>query len=220
MRSWLQASPYRWVGFYLPAPCYTGTTWRGKRPELTAMGWGLAVVFVGEQDWPERRGEAAEVEVADSTAIRCTRSNLTPEQGREDAAEAAGEAADEGFPRGTWIYLDVERVEEVSPALEAYVRSWAHGLAADGRYRPGLYAHASNAPALLAAMQDAGSGEDPDPTRLWVARPEGFTLRRGPTESGFPGAVIWQGRLDVTETWGGVTLRIDANVAETGRPSS
>ena len=31
MRAWFGSSPYRWVGYYLPAPCYKGTTWSGRR---------------------------------------------------------------------------------------------------------------------------------------------------------------------------------------------
>jgi hypothetical protein len=60
----------------------------------------------------------------------------------------------------------------------------------------------------------------PPPPRLWVARTGGFSLVRGPTESGFRDAYIWQGVLDTQETWGGVTLRIDANVARSASPST
>jgi hypothetical protein len=220
MSRWLEASPYRWVGFYLPAPCYTGTTWQGKRDDLARIGWGAAVLFVGEQDWarstPERAGAAA-----DSTAPRCTRDNLTPERGRADATAASEAASAEGFSPGTWIYLDVERVETVSHELERYVEAWARGLLDDGRFLPGLYAHEANAEALVGVMADAlRTAGHPGGPRLWVAKPRGFSLRRAPSESGFPGAAIWQGRLDARETWGGITLRIDANVAASGSPSS
>jgi hypothetical protein len=33
-------------------------------------------------------------------------------------------------------------------------------------------------------------------------------------------AGVWQGRLDVAESWGGSTLTIDASVADTRSPSS
>ncbi|HEX6589816.1 MAG TPA: hypothetical protein VF039_12405, partial [Longimicrobiales bacterium] len=39
MARWRETSPYRWVGYYLQAPCYTGTTWIGKRVPLEQMGW-------------------------------------------------------------------------------------------------------------------------------------------------------------------------------------
>lgn len=53
MRAWhASGSPYEWVGYYLPAtPCHKGTTWSGKRQRLLDMGWGLAVIYVGQQTW-------------------------------------------------------------------------------------------------------------------------------------------------------------------------
>lgn len=43
--------PYEWVGYYLPAPCHKGRTWVGKRDTLSKMGWGMAVIYVGQQTW-------------------------------------------------------------------------------------------------------------------------------------------------------------------------
>lgn len=234
MATWRASSPYRWVGFYLPAPCYTGTSWQGKRSALRSMGWGLAVLFVGEQDWPDSavRGDtaatpdsaAADPLAADSlradlagadAAPRCTRDNLGPDAGQRDGRAAATAAAAEGFPTGTAIFLDVERVDSVSSALAEYVAGWTEAVLADGRFDPALYAHGENADALVAVMEAAGAAP-----RLWVASTGGFGLRRGPTESGFPRASIWQGLLDTTESWGGVSLWIDANVADSADPSA
>ena len=43
--------PYEWVGYYLPSPCHEGKTWMGKRERLAKMGWGMAVIYVGQQTW-------------------------------------------------------------------------------------------------------------------------------------------------------------------------
>jgi hypothetical protein len=52
MLAWRHESvPYEWVGYYLPAPCHDGTTWMGKRARLAEMGWGMAVIYVGQQTW-------------------------------------------------------------------------------------------------------------------------------------------------------------------------
>lgn len=52
MLAWRDESvPFEWVGFYLPAPCHKETSWSGKRERLTNMGWGLAVIYVGQQTW-------------------------------------------------------------------------------------------------------------------------------------------------------------------------
>lgn len=52
MQAWREDGvPYEWVGYYLPAPCHEGTDWVGKREKLASMGWGMAVVYVGQQTW-------------------------------------------------------------------------------------------------------------------------------------------------------------------------
>jgi len=220
MRAWREQSPYRWTGYYLPAPCYTGTTWSGRRSALREMGWGFAVLFVGEQDWSAMGGAAG-----DSTAAvanpRCTRANLNAEQGAAHARAAADAAAADGFPAGAVVFLDVERVERVSPELEAYVRAWFAAMLEEGRFVPALYAHDSNVPALYAIPEAefARRGRSDTPG-LWVAKTAGFTLDRTPAQSGYPVASIWQGIFDARETFGGTTLRIDANVATSADPSA
>jgi hypothetical protein len=235
MRAWREASPYSWVGYYLPAPCHRETSWQGRRAALQAMGWEIAVLFVGQQTW---EGQAQVVAPTDSTradstrpdsvgvaaaaaAPACAPSQLTAERGAADAAAAVAAAAADGFPPGTTIYLDVERMETVPAAMRAYYRAWTRGVAADGRYRVGIYAHARNAEEILrdvrAEIAEAGRTTGPE---FWIANTAGFDfLTAVPSGSGHPFATVWQGRLDVQETWGGVPLRIDVNVSTTPTPS-
>ena len=247
MRAWRTASPYTWVGYYLPAPCHRETSWQGRRAALAAMGWEIAVLFVGQQTWEGRAQVAAPADStrpdsarADSTRADSTRadstvagaaaapppagapSQLTAERGAADAAAAIAAAAGDGFPEGTTIYLDVERMETVPPAMRAYYRAWARAVAADGRYRVGIYAHARNAAEIhadvTAELAAAGVAAAP---RFWIASTAGFDfLTAVPGGSGHPFATVWQGRLDVQETWGGVPLRIDVNVSTTAAPSA
>ena len=183
------------------------------------MGWGLAVLFVGEQDW----ARGADAHLADEPAEadpRCTRGNLSPERGAADAGTAHDAAAAEGFPAGTAVFLDVERVDSVSPELAAYVKAWAGGVLERGRYEPALYAHGRNASALYPILVEAFARHRlARAPRLWVASTGGFGLERSPAESGFPQATVWQGVLDAREEWAGYPLRIDQNVAATGSPS-
>jgi hypothetical protein len=218
MEAWRRESPYRWVGYYLPAPCYTGTSWTSRRAELESIGWGVAVLFVGEQDWGEIPGSTATPPPAGDA--RCTQGNLSDARGAADAAAASVAAASDGFPTGTVIYLNVERVEAVSARLIAYVRAWMEGLLEEGRYVPGLYAHERNAEALyaVAASAFARRGRDEVP-RLWVASGADFDLTRSPAESPAPWASAWQGAFELQETWGSVTLRIDQSVARSASPS-
>jgi len=57
MRAWLTADKYRWVGYYLPAPCHNDDSWAGKRNTLSSMGWGMAVIYVGQQTWGRTPGQ-------------------------------------------------------------------------------------------------------------------------------------------------------------------
>jgi len=220
MRRWMESSPYRWVGYYLPAPCYTGTTWTGRRDALRNMGWGFAVLYVGEQDWAAMQALPQDTVPVAVEGARCSSANLTAEQGSRHAAEAQAATARDGFPDGTVIFLNVERVERVSPRLLAYVRSWTGAVLDGGRHVPGLYAHDHNAAELYTAVAEefARRGRVERP-RLWVARAAGFDINRSPAESGYPVAAAWQGRFDIREAWDGVTLTIDVNVADSTDPS-
>jgi hypothetical protein len=220
MRRWFEASPYRWVGYYLPSPCFTGASWTGRRSPLAQIGWGFAVLYVGEQDWSAMRAAPGDTVAVAEPGARCASVNLTAENGAAHAEAAESAAAADGFQQGTVIFLNVERVERVSPALAAYVRSWSSTMLERGRYTPGLYAHDHNAAELYAIVAEefARRGRVERP-RLWVARQAGFDPARSPAESGHPMASVWQGRFDVRETWDGITLNIDVNVADSADPS-
>jgi hypothetical protein len=52
MQAWKHEDvPYHWVGYYLSAPCHRDSSWVGTRQRLVDMGWGLAVIYVGQQTW-------------------------------------------------------------------------------------------------------------------------------------------------------------------------
>jgi hypothetical protein len=212
LRTWKQRSPYEWVGYYLPAPCQTGATWVGKRSALREMGWGIAVIFIGEQDWRTAKPDTSPA--ATPVNAQCSSANLTAAKAALDAARADSTMAGEGFAAGTAVFLDVERVENVSAELDAYVRGWLAAMLRSGRYTPGIYVHERNANALYAIAQDefrkAGRTVPPP---MWVASRTSFDIAQPLSASGFPFATIWQGKFNVRETWGGVTLLIDANVA-------
>ncbi|HUE96560.1 MAG TPA: glycoside hydrolase domain-containing protein [Longimicrobiaceae bacterium] len=218
MRTWRAESPYRWVGYYLPAPCRRDNSWVGKRATLERMGWGIALLYVGQQQWD---GTPDPDPGLSPESILCSRTLLTAEQGRRDARDAADRAAAEGFPPGSHIFLDIERTERIGPEMANYYQAWLRGIVQDGRYRPATYAHRINAAALYMLAQgafalDKASLEPP----FWVAGTGGFTLSSHPTRSGAPYADLWQGALDVQREWGGVRLLIDENTATRPNPSA
>lgn len=211
MARWREQSPYRWVGYYLPAPCHTGSSWQGRRDALETMGWGIAVLFIGEQAWAP-----GDEPPPDRVPVRCTRANVTAERGAADGRDASAAARAEGFPARTVLFLDVERADGVPAEQAAYAAAWARAVRAGG-FAPGLYAHARNAAALRSAMSEAAPGSV---VALWVAAESGFDLTRAPAASGFADAAVWQGAFDHTESWGDARLRIDQNVATSTSPSA
>src|SRR5438105_10807916 len=247
MTAWLwPSSPYEWVGYYLQAPCHRDPTWMGKRSTLTSMGWGLAVLFVGQQtfdgvpdvqlppsfnrvipadDSPPRAREGvvtpptpAEVQ---SGAVTCSRTLLTTEQGTTDASDAVTKTASEGFPGGSVIYLDIEHMDWVPASRSAYYRAWVQQVLADGRFRPGIYVHKANAAAIYAGVNRAYADMNATGSAVfWLTTSVGFSIDRNPQDVGFSWASIWQGMYDVTQTWNGAGITIHVDGATTSSPSS
>jgi hypothetical protein len=245
MIAWRQSAPYEWVGFYLPSPCHRDDSWSGKRRTLQAMGYGLAVVYVGQQTWGkdpsqpvrttvrkrvrDRRGRRHWVRRTVThklTAPRgstCSTAYLGAGRGRREADDAIRRTAAEGFPRGTVIFLDIERMERTPQAMRDYYRAWTKRVLDDGRYKPGYYVHTHNAERVyddvLPLHRAAGVTGEP---AFWVAGngPERFSHDREPTDVGHAFASVWQGILDRIETRNGVRIPIDVNVASVPSPSS
>ncbi|MDQ3244415.1 MAG: DUF1906 domain-containing protein [Gemmatimonadota bacterium] len=266
MRAWRSDdAPYEWVGYYLPAtPCHKGKSWSGKRETLASMGWGVAVIYVGQQVWsgtPRQkiiqtrwvtkrvkqtrlvkgkivRGKRAKprrvtsyvkkkVPIKVVTYARaqpgqsCSTHLVSGARGLVDANDAIAKAAREGFPRGTVIFLDIERMDRVPTAMRDYYKAWTERVLEDGTFRPGYYAHSFNAKIVYrdvaSKFVDAGSLEQP---AFWIASGRGFSEHKRPEEVGHHFANVWQGVLDVVQTHNGVQLPIDVNVAKFPSPSA
>jgi hypothetical protein len=97
MRAWLTADKYRWVGYYLPAPCHNDDSWEGKRDTLSEMGWGMAVIYVGQQTWGRTPGQNPQRETR-----RPLRQQAPPGESCHYSARLAGiELLDTSRRRGT-----------------------------------------------------------------------------------------------------------------------
>jgi hypothetical protein len=225
MRAWTYpASPFRWVGYYLAAPCHRDSTWAGRRASLGSMGWGLAAIYVGQQDWsrmeigrvtPHARSDSANAPTTCSTTL------LTTDRARIDAADAVARLRAEGFAEGSTVFLNVETVSDVTPTLMAYVRTWLSGVLEDGHYVPGIYAAKINAPPLRStAVAAYRAARRKDKSPFWISSGAGFSLRRRPSDSGVSYASVWQGMFTVPQTFNGVKLIVDVDLASALSPSA
>lgn len=245
MKAWRQSGEYEWVGYYLEAPCHKDGSWSGTRVRLLDDGWGLAVIYVGQQTWGRKLTLAkttTSTELA-ATAVRktsrsartMTRRSKTPvakpgdrcsatfvnaAQGRIDARDAIAKADREGFARSSVLFLDVEYMDVLPPLMRDYYRAWTRDVLADGRYRPGVYTHTRNAATIYADVSEvysqAGIAADPP---FWIAGAGDFSRDRAPTDVGHEFASVWQGALDVMRTHNGVRLPVDISVASGPSPS-
>ena len=224
MAAWKAApgAPYRWVGYYLAAPCHADRSWSGKRPTLVEMGWGLAVVYVGQQTWGRtpRKLSAARSAAMLKSKKPCNADLLTAERGRADGDDAIAATEREGFPARSIVFLDIERMEKMPAAMRDYYRAWTRRLLEDGRYRPGVYVHAHNAQAVYddvkAEFAAAGVTEQP---RIWVASGRGWEEGKAPQDVGFAFAGVWQGVIDAARTVADIKLPLDVNVSSWSSPS-
>jgi len=225
MRAWKAApgAPYRWVGYYLPSPCHKDDSWSGQRQKLVDMGWGLAVVYVGQQTWGRTPHTPTPQQVARmmSSGKTCNADLISGERGRIDADDAIAATLKEGFPERSIVFLDIERMETMPQVMRDYYRAWAKRLLEDGRYRPGAYVHKHNAETvhddLKAEFAAAGVNEEP---RLWVASGRGFEEGKAPQDVGFAFAGVWQGMIDVARTVADIKLPLDINVSNWESPSA
>jgi hypothetical protein len=253
MRAWRTGnSPYSWVGYYLKSPCHQDDGWMGKRETLTAMDYGLAVLYVGQQTWGRRPGAPHMERVTVSkrvtsyvgrgkkrrkvtrtvmrTVLRkagpppagatCNADLVSGARGMREGVDAARTTAREGFPRGTTIFLDLERMDVLHQPMRDYYSAWVRAVLDDGRYVPGIYVHTYNANTVYndvkAVYTSVGLNTEPP---FWVAKSQGFDTTKHPSETGHTFAAVWQGVLDVTQTWNGHRIPVDVNVAAIPSPS-
>lgn len=213
MSVWAKDGTYKWVGFYLAAPCHRDDSWSGKRETLSQMGWGLAVVYVGQQSWsPNKRTRKGST---------CSNKFVTASNGARDAADAISKVVTEGFAHGSVIFLDIEHMGSVTAAMQSYYTSWARGVLADGRYQPGFYAHVDNAARIHADVKSVftQAGDTLAPP-FWIAgNSNAFSTDKVPTDVGHTFAAVWQGLLNVTRMHDGIRIPIDVNVASARSPS-
>ena len=223
MTAWRKTpgSPYSWVGYYLPSPCHADRSWIGKRDTLTSIGWGMAIVYVGQQTWgktPRALTPAQRSKVKAKT--KCSTDLISIDEATANADDATAIAKSEGFAPGSVVFLDLERMEKIPAAMKAYYRAWTARMLRNGIYQPGFYAHEHNAQEIyddvISEFKAAGSGAEP---RFWIAGGKGFDEGRAPQDVGYAFAGMWQGVIDVARSVANIKLPIDINVGSWESPS-
>ena len=223
MKAWKQTpgSPYKWVGFYLPAPCHNDTSWVGKRDTIQQLGWGIAIVYVGQQTWGKTpRTLTSEQRDALRKKNDCGTDLISADEGKLNADGATQAAEAEGFAHGSIVFLDIERMETIPPEMRDYYKAWTARMLENGKYKPGVYTHAHNAPEVFTDVKNVfvAAGDTSTP-RFWIAGGKGFDTGRAPQDVGYAFAGVWQGMIDVARSVSDIKLPVDVNVASWLSPS-
>lgn len=223
MKAWKNTpgAPYSWVGYYLPSPCHADRSWIGKRDTLTQIGWGMAIVYVGQQTWGKTpRALTPAQQAAIKSKTKCSTDLISIDEGTTNADEATSIAKGEGFAPGSVVFLDLERMEKIPGGMKAYYRAWTARMLKIGIYQPGFYAHEHNAQEIyddvIAEFKAAGSNAEP---RFWIAGGKGFDEGRAPQDVGYAFAGMWQGVIDVARSVANIRLPVDVNVGSWASPS-
>jgi hypothetical protein len=112
-------------------------------------------------------------------------------------------------------------MDVVHQPMRDYYTNWTRIVLTDGRYRPGIYVHTYNADLVYNDVKTVyqiarAEGEPP----FWVAKSAGFELTKLPHEVGHAFAAVWQGVLNVEQTFNGKTIKLDVNVSRNPSPSA
>ncbi|WP_229378100.1 choice-of-anchor P family protein [Streptomyces sp. VRA16 Mangrove soil] len=219
LNAWHDASPYSAVGVYI------GGVNAGCPPSFDAAwvqtqydnGWRFFPIYVGPQ---AERG-------AGSCTGDCEVITDPVPQGAASARDAAAQAESLGFAKGSVLYFNMEQYTRggaVSDRVLAFIQSWTTTLHELG-YVSGVYGSVSSLITDLVA-QDGTGYVQPDVIDFarWVA--PGGEAGEPPADTGDPQIPdhMWadhqrirQYSGDVTETYGGVTMAIDADLLDVGQ---
>jgi hypothetical protein len=177
---------FAFAGYWLNAPPGAHeNTWKGKRGQLRAAGFGFAVLFNGRSD------------------VELKKVARAAELGRSDAEAAVDAARREGFPPNTVIFLDQEEGGRMLPEQKAYIFAWVDGVnGADfraGIYCSGIAARGGSGDKMTTA-EDIRQSSGGRKIVFWIAN-DGCPPSPGcalggripaVTESGIPFASVWQ----------------------------
>ena len=208
MTAWL-ASPFRVAGTYLGGvnwACGYGNFTQAWVSQVAAEGWRFIPVWVGPQAPCSTIPGIVKINPAQAAA-----------EGQSEAASAVSAAGGFGYGTGTPVYFDMESNDNSQPACTQavlnFLGGWTKGLHAAG-YLSGVYSSAASGIADLASQYGTGYASPDD---IWPADWNGDPV----LSDAYVPAGDWASHQRLhqfygghDETWGGVSVNIDADVAD------
>lgn len=204
MQAW-RASPYEALGIYVGGSnrgCANKGLTRDWVSQVHAQGWEFMPIYVGAQAACTVAGNASRID-----ATRVTEMAVT------EADDAVTRATDLGFKRGSALYFDMEEYDNTDRDCAGdvldFVSAWSERVRSHG-FTPGYYSSLSSGITDLVAA----AGTRPLPDIVWYARWDGVAVTQGDgalPDHLWPGRRIKQYAGNVSETYGGIKIKIDRN---------
>ncbi|MBO1754286.1 glycoside hydrolase domain-containing protein [Allobranchiibius sp. CTAmp26] len=203
-----KSSPYRAVGIYIGGAnraCGDGNLSASWVSSVSRAGWGLIPIYVGLQAPCVQAGGLSTISYSSASS-----------QGAAAAADAIAQARRFGIGTGRPLYFDMENYGLGSSCRSAaltFLSAWTSALHRSG-YLSGVY---GGPPSVMSDMSSAGSSFVA-PDHVWFAYWNGLATTSAQSSYSRFSDAEWSNhqRLhqyagNVTESWGGVRLNIDAN---------
>ena len=218
MDAWRLSSPYAGIGIYVG-----GSNRLCDQPELDAdwvgtqqrRGWHLLPLWVGPQASCSGYPDVMSSDLA-----------AAGREGRREAAAAVSTARGLGIGRGSTLYYDLEDYD-IAPddcrrAALSFLSGWTKALRGSG-YRSGVYSNTGAAITSLDYAHRVSRGSYAMPDDIWFAwdngRSDVRTDKRVLSDEWDDHDRVHQYALDVTQTFGGYPMVVDANWVDVGRGS-
>jgi TRAP-type uncharacterized transport system substrate-binding protein len=212
MQSWFSSSPYRAAGIYIGGSmraCPDGNLSSTWVSQTTSMGWGLIPIYVGLQ-----------APCVNQTGLGLIDPTKAAAQGKSSADDAVSRAQAFGLGTGTPIYYDMEGYRSSDQAcvqtVLTFMSAWTSELHALG-YVSGAYGSTASLMVDMSNAVGAGTSGFVAPDDVWFAHWNGLqTLSDSASYPAFKDVYWSRGQRlhqydNLTETWGGVSINIDAN---------
>ncbi|MBA2493671.1 MAG: DUF1906 domain-containing protein [Acidobacteria bacterium] len=212
MQTWWNNSPFYDSNIYI-----SGRNRACSQPQLTAawvnqvsaMGWGLIPTIVGYQ---------APCSVSTNSQKHSSDPATAEMQGRGEADIAIADANNLGLTRGTVLYFDMERYDDLSGTgacstpVKAFLKGWTDRLKEQG-YISGVYGSPTNAVNDWINIPPQSQMDV-----VWLARWNNvmsvFGVAPLPDNYWTNNQRIHQWLGPRNETWGGVTFNIDNDISD------
>lgn len=218
MDAWWETSPYAAVGIYIGGSnrlCGQSELDAGWVRAQLRRGWHVLPAYVGPQ--ASCSGYADRMSSDLATAKK---------QGRAQAGRAVATAKGLGIGRGSTLYYDLEDYDigpdDCRRAALSFLSGWTTGLHKAG-YDSGVYSNIAAAITSVDYADRVSPGSYAMPDDIWFAWANGKASTKADSRVKSHRwdvhARVHQYRLDVTESYGGHALPIDANWLDVGRGS-